>query len=99
MGSPAARLFWAWNLGDLNLLISDQVTAQTKLLLHRSLADRLGTLAPFLALDGNPYLVVAPDGHLVYVQDAYTISGRDARRHVRARTPRSARPTTTSATA
>ena len=75
LGSPAARLFWAWNLGDLNLAISDQVTAQTKLLLHRSLADRLGTLAPFLALDGNPYLVVAPDGHLVYVQDAYTISG------------------------
>jgi len=75
VGSPAARLFWAWNLGDLNLAISDQVTAQTKLLLHRSLADRLGTLAPFLALDGNPYLVVAPDGHLVYVQDAYTITG------------------------
>ena len=74
LGSPAARLFWAWNLGDLNLAISDQVTTQTKLLLHRSLADRLGTLAPFLALDGNPYLVVAPDGHLVYVQDAYTIT-------------------------
>lgn len=73
--SPAARLFWAWNLGDLNLAISDQVTAQTKLLLHRSLVDRLATLAPFLALDGNPYLVVAPDGHLVYVQDAYTITG------------------------
>jgi hypothetical protein len=73
--SVAARLFWAWNLGDLNLAISDQVTPQTKLLLHRSLVDRLGTLAPFLSLDSNPYLVVAPDGHLVYVQDAYTISG------------------------
>ncbi len=73
--SPAARLFWAWNQGDLNLAISDQVTAQTRLLLHRSLADRLGTLAPFLALDSNPYMVVAPDGHLVYVQDAYTITG------------------------
>jgi uncharacterized membrane protein (UPF0182 family) len=75
LDSPAARLFWAWNLGDLNLAISDQVTAQTKLLLHQSLADRLGTLAPFLALDGNPYLVVAPDGRLVYVQDAYTLTG------------------------
>ena len=73
--SVAARLFWALNLGDLNLAISDQVTAQTKLLLHRSLADRLGTLAPFLSLDSNPYLVVAPDGRLVYVQDAYTITG------------------------
>ncbi len=72
VGSPAERLFWAWNLGDLNLAISDQVTPQTRLLLHRSLADRLGTLAPFLALDGDPYVVIAPNGHLVYVQDAYT---------------------------
>ena len=75
VGSPAERLFWAWSLGDLNLAISDQVTPQTRLLLHRSLADRLGTLAPFLALDGDPYMVVAPNGHLVYVQDAYTITG------------------------
>ncbi len=74
VGSPLARLFWAWNLGDLNLAISDQVTAQTKLLLHRSLADRLGTLAPFLSLDADPYLVVEPDGHLVWVQDAYVTS-------------------------
>jgi uncharacterized membrane protein (UPF0182 family) len=71
VGSPLARLFWAWHLGDLNLAISDQVTPQTKLLLHRSLADRLGTLAPFLSLDSDPYLVVTSDGHLIWVQDAY----------------------------
>ncbi len=74
VGSAAARLFWAARLGDLNLLTSDQVTHETKLLLHRSLADRLGTLAPFFVLDPNPYIVVASDGHLVYVQDAYTTS-------------------------
>jgi uncharacterized protein len=74
VGSPLSRLFWAWQLGDLNLAISDQVTAQTKLLLHRSLADRLGTLAPFLTLDSDPYLVVAPDGRLVWIQDAYLTS-------------------------
>ncbi|MGH2406468.1 MAG: UPF0182 family protein [Candidatus Limnocylindrales bacterium] len=71
LGDSLARLFWAWHLGDLNLLISDQVTAGTKLLIHQSLADRLGTLAPFLSLDADPYLVVAPDGRLVWVQDAY----------------------------
>jgi uncharacterized membrane protein (UPF0182 family) len=74
VGSIPERLFWAWSLGDLNLAISDQVTPQTKLLLHRSLADRLGTLAPFLSLDSDPYVVIGPNGHLVYVQDAYTIT-------------------------
>jgi uncharacterized membrane protein (UPF0182 family) len=75
VGSIPERLFWAWSLGDVNLAISNQVMANTRLLLHRSLTDRLGTLAPFLSLDGDPYMVIAPDGHLVYVQDAYTLSG------------------------
>ena len=74
VGSIPERLFWAWNLGDLNLAISSELTSRTRLLLHRSLTDRVGTLAPFLALDGDPYMVIAPDGHLVYVQDAYTIT-------------------------
>jgi hypothetical protein len=74
IGSLPARLLWAAKLGDLNLLISDQVATQTRLLLHRSLADRLSTLAPFLTLDPDPYLVVGPDGRLVWIQDAYLTS-------------------------
>ncbi len=74
VGSIPERLFWAWSLSDVNLAISSQVTARTRLLLHRSLTDRISTLAPFLSLDGDPYLVIAPNGHLVYVQDAYTIT-------------------------
>ena len=76
VGSLPARLLWAAKLGDLNLLISDQVTSQTRLLVHRSLADRLGFLAPFLTLDPDPYLVVGPDGRLVWIQDAYLTSDR-----------------------
>ena len=74
VGTPLARFFWAWHLGDLNLLISDQVTDGTKVLLHRSLSDRIGLLAPFLSLDPDPYLVVTPDGRLVWIQDAYLTS-------------------------
>jgi uncharacterized membrane protein (UPF0182 family) len=75
LGSPLARLFWGFHLGDLNLLISDQVTSATKLLLNRSLTSRLGALVPFLSLDPDPYLVVGPEGRLVWVQDAYTTTG------------------------
>ncbi len=74
VGTAASRLFWAWQLGDLNLLVSDQVTPDTRLLIHRSLADRLGALAPYLSLDADPYLVVDPDGRLVWIQDAYLTS-------------------------
>ena len=39
------------------------------------MADRISTLAPFLVLDRNPYVVVA-NGRLFWIQDAYTVTDR-----------------------
>ena len=74
VGSPVARLLFALRFHDLNLLISDQVTAKSQLLFNRSLADRLPLMAPFLRFDKDPYLVITDQGRLAYVQDAYTTS-------------------------
>jgi uncharacterized membrane protein (UPF0182 family) len=70
-----SRIMFASRFKDLDLLISDQITADSQLLFHRTLTDRIGMIAPFLQLDKDPYLVIQ-DGRLVYVQDAYTISDR-----------------------
>ena len=64
------RLLFAARFRDLDLLISDQVTADSQLLFHRSLSDRLSLIAPFLRFDKDPYLVIDDAGRLVYVQDA-----------------------------
>jgi uncharacterized membrane protein (UPF0182 family) len=74
IGSPVARLLFALRFRDLNLLISDQVTAKSQLLFNRALADRLPLMAPFLRFDKDPYLVITDQGRLAYVQDAYTTS-------------------------
>ena len=42
-------------------------------MLHRDIQDRVHTLAPFLRLDHDPYLVIS-DGRLYWMQDAYTTS-------------------------
>jgi uncharacterized membrane protein (UPF0182 family) len=76
LDTTLSRLVFALRFRDLNLLISDQVTADSQLLFHRSIADRLPRIAPFLRYDKDPYLVVTSDGRLVYVQDAYTTSDR-----------------------
>lgn len=76
LDSTLARLLWALRFRDLNLLISDQITSESQLLLHRSLSDRLSRIAPFLSFDKDPYLVVTADGRLVWIQDAYTTSDR-----------------------
>jgi len=74
--STLTRLLFAARFRDLNLLISDQVTADSQLLFHRSLSERLPLIAPFLRYDKDPYIVVTDDGRLVYIQDAYTVSDR-----------------------
>ena len=68
------RLLFALRFRDLNMLISDQVTAGSQLLFHQNLQDRLNLVAPFLVYDKDPYLVVTDDGRLEWIQDAYTIS-------------------------
>ncbi len=75
LDTTLARALFAIRFGDVNLLISDQVTGDSQLLFHRSLNDRLGLIAPFLRFDQDPYLVIS-GGNLFYVQDAYTISDR-----------------------
>jgi uncharacterized membrane protein (UPF0182 family) len=76
IGSPLMRLLFAARVGDLDLLISDQVTPNSQLLMHRSIADRIPRIAPFLQYDKDPYLVIGDDGRLLYIQDAYTTSDR-----------------------
>jgi len=67
------RLLFAWNRFDVNILISSYVTPESRILLWRRVAERVAKIAPFLALDSDPYLVLS-DGRLYWVQDAYTVS-------------------------
>jgi uncharacterized protein len=76
LDTTLSRLLFALRFRDLDLLISNQVTADSQLLFHRSLNDRLPRIAPFLLYDKDPYVVIRGDGRLVYVQDAYTASDR-----------------------
>jgi hypothetical protein len=75
IGNPLARLLFAMRFGDLNLLISDQLTEESEILFRRAIQERVPEIAPFLAYDGDPYLVSADD-RLVWLWDAYTLSDR-----------------------
>jgi len=70
-----SRVLFAWRFTDLNILITGAITDESQILYFREIQERVGHLAPFLALDSDPYIVVA-DGKLYWVQDAYTISDR-----------------------
>ncbi|MFC1914118.1 UPF0182 family protein [Chloroflexota bacterium] len=75
LGNFVRRLIYAWQFGDLNILISGELTGESRILYYRNIQERVNHLAPFLELDGDPYLVVN-DGKLFWIQDAYTTSNR-----------------------
>ncbi len=73
LGSFGRRLALAFAVGESEPLISSELTGESQLLYRRGLAERIGSLAPFLTLDNDPYVVI--DGnHVVWVVDAYTTS-------------------------
>jgi len=69
------RLVYAWQFGDLNILISGQLNPESHVLYYRNIRERVNHLAPFLELDSDPYMVVI-DGRLYWIQDAYTTTDR-----------------------
>jgi len=71
--SALRRLALAVRFGDLNILLSSELTPDTQALFRRRVQDRVAALAPFLQFDADPYIVVV-DGKLYWIQDAYTVS-------------------------
>jgi uncharacterized membrane protein (UPF0182 family) len=75
VGGLLRRIVLAFDRGDLGKLpFSDDVNAQSRLLMRRNVRERVLTLAPFLTYDQDPYIVVGDDGRLSWVMDAFTTS-------------------------
>jgi len=73
VGGIASKLLFAWYFGDIDILLSGYLTDESRILIRRRLQNRVRTLAPFLLLDQDPYVVIH-EGRLYWIQDAYTTS-------------------------
>ncbi len=60
--------------GDWNILLTSYLTPESRMMIHRKVADRLGALAGFIAWDSDPYLVITDEGKLVWIVDGYMTS-------------------------
>ncbi|HCL79851.1 MAG TPA: UPF0182 family protein, partial [Synergistaceae bacterium] len=69
MGSFLRRILFAIKFADMKILFSDVFTPDSRILYYQNIRERLAMVAPFLAFDGDPYLVVS-GGRLVWMQDA-----------------------------
>jgi len=75
LGGLLRRILLATDRGDLGKLpFSDDINAQSRLLMRRNVRERVAALAPFLTYDQDPYIVVGEDGRLSWMMDAFTTS-------------------------
>ena len=68
LSSWIRRAAFALTLGSKQLLLSDDITPQSRLVLHRDVNDRLETLAPFIQWDTDAVPLTA-NGRIVFVVD------------------------------
>ncbi len=68
------RLLFAMREKSLKMLVSTNITSNSRILVYRNIMDRVNKIAPFLSYDYKPYMVVNDEGRLFWIIDAYTMS-------------------------
>jgi uncharacterized membrane protein (UPF0182 family) len=70
-----SELMFAIRFGEPNFLLSGRVHDNSQVLYHRTPQDRVSRVAPWLAVDGDPFPAVV-DGRIVWILDGYTTTDR-----------------------
>ena len=75
LGSFWRKLLFAARFRNYQILLSDDITSESRVMFDRQIRRRVSKIAPFLVLDEDPYPVVS-DGRIFWIQDAYTATDR-----------------------
>src|SRR5438132_318381 len=70
------KLVFAARFGEVKLLLSNDLTPESRLMMYRTVGERVRTIAPFFQYDRDPYIVVTDDGRLQWMLDGYTTTDR-----------------------
>ncbi|HEV2147636.1 MAG TPA: UPF0182 family protein, partial [Longimicrobiaceae bacterium] len=76
IGSWLRRIVFASYFGSSKVLLSGDLTRESRVLYHRNVVERARRALPFLTFDGDPYMVIDEAGTLQWILDAYTKSER-----------------------
>src|SRR4030095_377686 len=77
VGGMLRQLALSFYLGDgTNLLFSDYINSQSRVLMRRNVSDRVRKIAPFLMFEDDPYVVINREGKLYWIIDAFTYADR-----------------------
>jgi len=74
LNSLQRKFAHAWRFKDINVLLSGQITENSRIQYRRNILHRVSAIAPFLKFEEDPYPVIDSSGKLWWLLDAYTIS-------------------------
>jgi len=70
------KILFAVRFRSLTILLSDDITSDSRIMFYRTVRERVAQVIPFARLDAEPYLVISPQGRLLWFADAYTTTDR-----------------------
>jgi uncharacterized membrane protein (UPF0182 family) len=76
VGGLLRRLVLAAHFRSLKVLLSSDITSESRALYVRNIRERARTALPFLTFDSDPYMVIDGEGRLQWILDAYTTTSR-----------------------
>jgi uncharacterized protein len=76
IGNLWRRLVFSAYHATFRILLSQDLTAESRILYNRKIHDRVKKITPFIDFDRDAYLVIAQNGRLFWILDGYTTSDR-----------------------
>jgi uncharacterized membrane protein (UPF0182 family) len=73
LDSFGKKLLMALKFGDIKILLSSDITTESKIMFRRNILERVKTITPFIEVDSDPYVVIN-EGKLLWIIDGYTAS-------------------------
>jgi len=67
------KLLFAYKQKSLKMLLSGNITAESRIVIYRNIAERIRKIAPYIEYDTDPYMVIS-EGSLYWIVDGYTVS-------------------------
>ncbi|HEY2845191.1 MAG TPA: UPF0182 family protein, partial [Bryobacteraceae bacterium] len=74
MSAAGLRTVAAVSEGDWNILLTNALTPESRMMIRRRVPERLEELASFVTWDADPYIVLSNDGRLTWIVDGYLTS-------------------------
>jgi uncharacterized membrane protein (UPF0182 family) len=76
LSSWLRKAAFAARFAEIKILLSNDLTEESRIMMYRAVAQRVRQIAPFFRYDRDPYMVVTDDGRLVWMLDGYTTTDR-----------------------